>query len=389
MFLLAILLAICLASILAAWGFRVLGIPGHRIIPGLIVGVMMGPALLGRIAPDSWEQVFAGGVDVRSELRSMDREHSAWQRAAGATTTNIDHRIEKDTEHLELRAPLVEAERIARESHQQPWTILTTLLALLAALMAIGCSARTRRGPSDQLIGGIALGAWAAVVPVLGVILLARGLGFDTFSSDVLLLCAAVAIGPWSLGPTEARIASRTAPHPGTWPQTAARTATVVSLAIAIAASFESELSWGVVAIAGMGLLRLTTLPRLRRALRGLRDCAILPALGAMAILMTDVILDARFWPMLGVAVLCSDGRWLGAGIGFILRGGPVAKAAMRGAIIAVDAAGPQLAITAIATALGLISGAWTTSLLFGVLVLELTSPLRKTIDRYLREVPT
>ena len=77
MSLLAILLAICLASILAAWGFRVLGMPGHRIIPGLLVGVMMGPVVLGRIAPDSWEQLFAGGADVRSELRSLDREYAA------------------------------------------------------------------------------------------------------------------------------------------------------------------------------------------------------------------------------------------------------------------------------------------------------------------------
>ena len=389
MSLLLALFAICIASILVAWGFRMLGAPCHRFIPGLLIGVLLGPAVLGRIAPDAWEGIFAGGAEARTHLQSLDRAHASWHFAAEATGVDIETKMEEDHRHHQRREPLLRAEVQARQSHQKPWAILTSILAFSAALLSIGSSARIRRLSGIPLSGGSSIGAWSAVVPILGVLLMAKGLGFNPFNAEVLLLAAAVAVGPWSLGPNEHRIVGRMQGCQGAWPTVAAHVATGFAIALAIIASIHSPLGWIVVALACLGLLRTTTKRHHRRSLRSVRDRFILPSLAAMAVLLSDVMLDARFWPILGVAVLCSDGRWLGAAIGLMLRGGPAKNAAMRGAIVAIDASGPQLAITALATALGLISGAWTTSLLFGVMLIELTSPLRITLERQLRGATT
>lgn len=389
MLLLAVLLAICLTSIMAAWAARAIGMPGHRIIPGLLIGVLLGPVVLGRIAPDIWERVFAGGVEARAELRQLDRENTAWRLAAGTARTVADDKAKHDAQYLDAREPLVEAEHFARMKHQRPWSILTASLALFAAIVAVGCSARSRRGVSDQIIGAVSMGAWAAAVPVLGVILLAKGLGYDPFASEILILAAALAIGPWSLNPIDARIASRVVAFPGIWPCTAARTATVLGLGLVVIAATQFGLAWSVAVIAALGLARVNVTPRYRRVLRVVRNNILLPSLAAMVIIMTDVIQDARFWPILGITVLGGDGRWLGAAIGLQLRGGITSESSMRGAIVAVDTAGPQLAITAMATAMGVFSGIWITSLVCGLLVLEVSTPLRTGIEKYLRQATT
>ena len=385
MILLAALLGICLASIMAAWGARILRMPGWRIVPGVLIAILLGPAVLGRVAPDQWEHLFAGGASERTQLRQLDRAHAAWKVAADVSPTETELLLAEETRHQELRVPLAEALAEARSTHQKPWIMLTSILAVFSIVISTGTSARNTPTSRGKSAAAIPVGAWSAVVPVLGVVLMAKGLGINPLQVEILLVAAAVAIGPWSLDAGELRILSRIDGAPRRWPITAARVATLCAAGLVVWAATRMPVAWLLLAPVLIGIIRIPTVPRVRRLLRNIRNRLILPSLAAMALLMSDIFLDARFWPIVGVAVLCSDGRWLGCALGLILSGDRLGNATMRGAIVAIDAAGPQLAIGALAAAIGLLSGEWITSLVLGACLIELTAPLRSMLERQLR----
>jgi len=385
MLLLAALLGICLASIVATWGARSLGVPGGRIVPGVLVAILLGPAVLGRIAPEQWTHVFAGGVQERTQLRQLDRAHAAWSLAAESAPGAGELRLAENARHQEERAPLVAALAMAESRHQRPWVILTTILAWLAIVSSTACGARVRRESHPGNTAAISVGAWSAVVPILGVLLMARGLGENPLQAEILLVAAAVSIGPWSFEARELLIISRIEGAPRWWPLTAARTATLCAAALVAWAGIQDTLAWFMVVPALLGMVRFPVSRTLRRWMRRARNNLILPALAAMTIFMSDIFIDAGFWSIVGVAILCSDGRWLGAALGLHLGGQRLASAAMRGAIVAIDAAGPQIALCAMAAALGLLDGEWITSLVLGACLIELAAPLRGMLEQHLR----
>ena len=108
--------------------------------------------------------------------------------------------------------------------------------------------------------------------------------------------------------------------------------------------------------------------------------------LSALAVVLTDVVQAAAFWPILGVMIFAGDGRWLGATIGLVLRGSSSIRTAMCGALAVVDAGPAQLVLVALGGTLGLLDGTWLTACLAGVLAIEITGPFRRSLHRTMEE---
>ena len=66
--LLAFLASVLVAASATAWLLRRAGLASNGIVAGLLVGVMLGPTVLGRIAPDWWENTVIGATEARSVL---------------------------------------------------------------------------------------------------------------------------------------------------------------------------------------------------------------------------------------------------------------------------------------------------------------------------------
>ena len=49
---------------LAAMGFRRLGLKDGGILAGLVVGVLCGPTVIGRLAPQTWSGIVLGATEA-------------------------------------------------------------------------------------------------------------------------------------------------------------------------------------------------------------------------------------------------------------------------------------------------------------------------------------
>ena len=135
MLLLTALITLSGLAALAAWGFRRLGWPGRAITGGLLVGVLLGPSILGRVLPSTWEEVLVGGVQERSDLTACLRAFTAWELAASHASLSLsESQTYRSTFYLErdaLQADLITAE----DDYRQPWVFLTISLALLSSVL--------------------------------------------------------------------------------------------------------------------------------------------------------------------------------------------------------------------------------------------------------------
>ena len=362
MLLLAAILAVSGISIAAAAAATRLGWPRGRIVVGVLVGVLLGPSVLGRVAPSPWEHVFVGAVPERTALDNLDREHRAWSLAASHAGLSVAEQAPHDEAYSSARAPLEAARSEATAVHRGPWMVLILLLAFATALMA---PATARQAPGVRR-AKLAVGVWAATVPALGFLLFVGAVP----APEALLMAAALAIGPGR--------------------STGARGATLAAFGLALVVAVDLPLAWFVVAITIPGLLGVRPSAHLRRRLRKTCEVILLPSLAAMTVIQVDVLAEATLLEILVVTILAGDGRWLGAAIGLALQGTARIERVVADTIGFVDDAMiPQLSVIAVLSALQLISPSWVTSLLAATIVIELTSPLRRRIAAWLRRAPS
>jgi len=146
----------------------------YILVAGLLIGVLLGPGVLGRIAPDLYGQWFLGGADVRAEfvearqayLDSID-EFEAVQEEVGASVEALREKVTRvTTEFRNQTVPVYRArEQAAIAAHEQRiFTMLSILVGLVAVIMVLEAVAGA--GGRSMLVlaryGLIAL--WIAVV---------------------------------------------------------------------------------------------------------------------------------------------------------------------------------------------------------------------------------
>lgn len=435
-----------LALVALAWAvaaaLRALRVAGHAVVGGLVAGAVLGPTLLGRVAPNLFEDAFLGGRTEREAWRSIERERIAWELAVATTATGSDEASAQrdalpsdapsrhapsagdgadranDTDHtagargadrtegahgadVAERADL--ADRAARErlansvaaawraaAHeaQRPLRVAATLLAALVLLGIAGA------GRGRHSAGAISIGLWSAGLPAaLGLVLLWwRGESLD--DSAALWLLAALAVGPWWLDPID-RAAAEGAEHDGAALLVGAGlVASTIAAALALAALVQSMalLPALVVLATPLGLAarvvrRGTSVSGVPpRWLSELVDGWGIPALAALAAVRIEFIVDASWSALLVVPLLAGDARWLGAFIGAMLPGERRPQSAMRLVLPSTGCAPTTIAYTAAALWSDLLARDLALGLLLGAAIAAATLPLRRRVDESLRQ---
>ncbi|MHC4247074.1 MAG: hypothetical protein ACYSUU_09760, partial [Planctomycetota bacterium] len=159
------LLLTMVAAIGVARLLRGLGLPGARIIGGLVVGIILGPVVLGRIAPDDWIRIVMGGQMERARIHEVERDHAAWRFAAATVPLSPEEFDEEAVRHRAELEPLQARLQAVETTHARPWAILSVLLAAGAA--ASGRASRRPLEPTPDREDSVAAGSWAALFPAL------------------------------------------------------------------------------------------------------------------------------------------------------------------------------------------------------------------------------
>ncbi len=108
----------------------------HLLIAGVVAGLLLGPAVLGRLAPDAYDHLFvdpaAGSEEVRETLQADIDRRLAKLEASGATDVALD----EIGENLKITLAAAESERLAA-IHERLDARIAWLLGLMAVAGAV------------------------------------------------------------------------------------------------------------------------------------------------------------------------------------------------------------------------------------------------------------
>jgi hypothetical protein len=397
--------------------------PGWAVVGGAVAGILLGPSILGRIAPEVFEEAVVGGFEQRQALESLRRRQGADVLAARTAGLDEEAMIELDVRHRAEREPLEEKLREARWEFQQPMRIAVSVVIVLTLLG--GGWRGVREGDRRQgLIAPLSIGAWSSLLPgalaYFGMTWLWRHP-----PAPSLLAAAAVAIGPWVLTTADRESADEAEFGGARMIQTAGRIASVIAIGAAFVALAMTRGAAGV-----LWCLPLLALPlgwlapgkrgRPRRwgresfsqekgsgvvfraeaeetaqsgALRGsgsfpgaVLEIILVPLLAACVGMKIDIYAHFAFWPIVVFILLSGDGRWLGALMGALLPGGRRGMRTMR-LVMGSMACGPtQLAAAAVAAHTWAMPESIAYALLLGAVYIEMSTPLRRIMARRLEQ---
>ena len=399
--LLAFLASVLVAASATAWLLRRAGLASNGIVAGLLVGVMLGPTVLGRIAPDWWENTVIGATEARSVLDHALSERQAYTMAAEAAGLTPEAESEGlvDRDLRIEEAMLLVAEQTL--GHARPWSIFTMIFAVAA--LWLGWSSvrpvRPRDAIPSQAMNTFALSCWVVLLPGFLTVLLLRILGWSPMEPTTLLVAIAVSVSAWPPGGRDARELRRLGVR-GLASSTAL-IATVLLIAPALAARVLGSPAWSVIALPLL-VFGANGLPvpesilgrhRARRILVGI----VLPTLAALCVLRSEVIIQTPWLATIGLIIIAGDGRAIAWMIGLKFSGlpsmpetdsdeavaadsPPRTGVAWRTALLTTGAAGPQLAFTAAAAALGGLDPGMTFALAFGAAGIDLFGPSRRKL---------
>ncbi len=337
--------AFVLAWLMRAARFMGGGGAACAVAGGILAGVLMGPGVLGRSAPDFYERVFVGAVHERETRQRLAREHAfelAVLKSSDVTPEAVD---ELRAAHGEAIDPLIRAEFAAIDRRAE--TVGAMGLGLAAGALVLpyflraAGSSRRPMSPSDRLRARLAGAIGAGLVIAVCVAILAAFVGVDHRAAAAF--GAACAAG-WAAPGARAR---RTGPN-GRDPRMDQASATSLGVSLLTGAALLSSVWLAVAAIPGVAGLRRPGGRRfgrfLRRKLHGLVYAVLAPSACAAAAMRLDpyVIVAAGgkvLWIGLILALLAStDGRWCGMAVGWL------ATLGRRGLATAMERATGQLA---------------------------------------------
>lgn len=398
--LLSFLAAVVVAAVGTAWLVRRAGLRSEGIVAGLLIGVLMGPTVLGRIAPEWWADTMIGGSEARAVLDRAISERQAFSMAANAAELPLDSRAEGMAERdagIE-QAGVELAEQTLR--HARPWSILTMVLAVAAIWLGWGAIRKSRpEEPTPGTGSTFALACWVVLLPGLLAILLLRILGWSPLDPATLLVAIAISVSAWPPGGRDARELRRLGVRE--FAISTALVATILLIAPALAARVLGSPAWSVIALpllvfGPIGVSAPESI-RARRHARCILNGVVLPGLAALAVLRSDVLLQTPWLATIGLILIAGDGRAISWMIGLRFSGlGPAAaleaeetpktsdamstSTAWKTALLSTGAGGTQLAYAAAATALGGIGPGITFALVLGAAGMDLFGPSRRRL---------
>jgi hypothetical protein len=373
-----------------AWLLRRAGFPGAAAVGGIAAGLVLGPGVLGRIAPEVHDRLFGAAPAEFAAWREAERAVEATQFVAGSAGVDpASARVQVETLVAETEVRRA-AWHAAVERARRPFALVAICLAALVFLL--GGSVR----PSDAEASeggrrrGILLGAWNACVPAVLAAVALRWLGEPAWSPTMFAAMAAVAAGAWPLEGADRASARQALPGGERIVRTAALLANAVALALfAAAAGLAAPHPLAIPAVVALaaafalGPALGSFLPddRLVRTVLAV----LVPSLAALAALRVEPFLDFRWSLLVVLALIADDGRWLGGTLGSWLPGGISFDRAMRLGLLAIPASPAMLAIVAVSLATGWLSPAAAAGVLAGVLLIETLAPVRR---RFAADLP-
>jgi hypothetical protein len=383
------LLVVALAAVATSMALRRLRVPAAGMAGGIVAGLLFGPTVLGRLAPEWYEQNIVGGRAERLEWVRITREHGANELARGhfnadGTATQHDRQAE-----LEREAVAKHEWSVAKERQARPSKAASAALAVILLLTAgAGRAARTTAPPLNRpdWYPPLSVGLWSAVFPGgLAFILLTL---MEAPLTSALAAAAAVAVGPVSLAAADHAAANAAEPGGAAVMRRAALVAIILATAAmswSIANHAPSGAAWlaaaPVAAIIGWALPRFTSRPVVM-----LIDRVLVPAVAGAIACRVELFAHLSLWPMLVLPLLSGDGRWIGAFLGAVLCGARKSLRSMRLVLGAMGAARAQLAFACIALGAAVLDEGVAFALLIGAALMDSTSTIRSHIARDLEQ---
>ncbi len=361
--------------------------PGFSVVAGVAAGLLLGPTILGRVAPDLHDAIFAGGLQEQRELRRIVSRQGADRLAAEAAGLAA----EPTAEMREERAAARDRVRDAQWAHQRSQRLLVAVLVAVT-LAGAAATAVPRGDQPPSIVGALSIGGWSAALPGGLAWLAARGL-WDAEPVEAALVAAAVAIGPWVLTAVDRHAADEAETGGAATVQAAGRYATVIGIGLTAAALWSRHglpgLLWSM-ALVGAVVGWLFPAPaargRLVAGVGGILRIVVVPAVAAAVAIRIDLMKDLAVWPVLVITLLSGDGRWLGAFTGAQILGGRPVLRTIRLVMGSMAAGTTQLAVTAIAVCTWSIGPRLGLALLLGAVLIEVTTPVRRGVGRWLAE---
>lgn len=366
---------------------------GRAIVAGVIAGLLLGPTVFGRVWPERFESVFVGGSKQRADL-----DYARW--LANAAPLAIEGLTEEARQAMREQA-VVEIDQkqraldTTRWEHQQPLRWLAMAMAVVTLLGAAqpGVGQRDRR---QGFITPLSVGIWSFALPAAAAYICGVR-WWETPLAASAMLAACVGIGPWRLSVVEREAADGAELGGARMMQVAGKIASMLAIALALWAAWIARGVDGLVLVSPLVALPLgwiaatsikSTTPETQQTPSAAADAGVihwlfeiaLAALAALLCLHIDLHTQID-WTMLAmVAVLgliADDVRWGGAFLGAIMLGGRPALRTMRLVMPAMAAGPTQLAAATLAIQAGIVPERFALPLLAGVLLIELSAPLR------------
>jgi hypothetical protein len=143
------------------------GRPSAALLGGILAGIVLGPGILGKFAPDWYEQTFVGGVTQQRALDELRAQRQGLL-AAGVSTEAVR---EFDRDHRAERRFLENARRKAMAAFREPLDVAAVTMMGVAFFAAAWVSPRRRRldwvdhGQLAAVAGAAAMAVLVAAVP--------------------------------------------------------------------------------------------------------------------------------------------------------------------------------------------------------------------------------
>jgi hypothetical protein len=346
------LLIVSVAAIVAAKLCRRAGVAGAAVLGGLVAGVVLGPGVVGRIAPTTWVQTFVGPSDVLAAVTETMHERAALEfalatpSAAGANARDALAAID------ERRSAADRAWDDARRDRQAPLHLLLACLAACVLLASGGASAVRAPVRRHQIAEALLHAAWWSVAGIAGAAAVQWLRGEPLLTVRSCVLAAASCCGPWCIGRDDRRLVQGAFRESGALLEHSGRIATTVAILLVGAAALIQPWTWHRALVA----VPLVCLPlgwMVRVPVARVAERVALPSLTALLVLYVEPFSDIRPLLALALYVALEDARWLGGWLGLRLSGRAAAGPAARASFAALTVEPMIVAFVALGTLLG------------------------------------